>query len=308
MEFRNANILSAKQFDARSIETLFKAAKELEPIAHKKLTSELLRGKVLASLFYEPSTRTRLSSETAMLRLGGNVITVASQEGSSLVKGETLYDTARMMSLYADVIMLRHKEPGSVEEFSRGVLVPVINAGDGAHEHPTQALTDIFTLEKEKKTIDGLTIAFIGDLKFGRTVHSLAYLLCHFSVKLIFVSPSELSMPQEVKHLLREKGVYFEETENLEDAIRRSDVLYMTRIQRERFESENSYKRFHGVYVLTKGLVERCNPRVTILHPLPRFGEIDHQVDVLEGAAYFRQAQNAIVIRMALFALVLGKI
>lgn len=307
MEFLNAHILSSQQFDRKDVEKIIKVARELEPVAQKKLTSDLLRGKLLASLFYEPSTRTRLSFEAAMLRLGGKVASVVGMENSSIKKGETLYDTARIVSFYSDVVAIRYSESGSTEAFSEGATVPVINAGDGANEHPTQALTDIFTIAKERKTVDGMTIAMVGDLKYGRTVHSLARLLSRYSVKLIFVSPPQLAMPQEIKHHLQEKGVFVEETENLEDAIRRSDVLYMTRIQRERFSDEATYKRFHGVYVLTKGLVERCNPHVLLLHPLPRCGEIHPDVDALDGAGYFRQAGNGVSVRMALLSLVLGK-
>lgn len=307
MQFLNANILSARQLDLESVEKIMRAARELEPIAQKKLTSDLLRGRVFAALFYEPSTRTRLSFETAMNRLGGRVISVVGMENSSLKKGETLEDTARIISNYADVIAMRHPESGSVEEFSRGAGVPLINAGDGANEHPTQALTDIFTMEKEKGGVNGLTIAMVGDLKYGRTVHSLSYLLSHFSVKLVFVAPNGLRMPEAVTAYLREKGVYFEETENLEEAIKKSDVLYMTRIQKERFATEAEYRRYHGVYILTKGVVERCNPNIVVLHPLPRYGEISPEIDGLAGAAYFRQAGNAVAVRMGLMALLLGK-
>ena len=307
MNFASVNILFARNLNLEDIEKVLLTASELEPIAQKKLTSDLLRNKVLAALFYEPSTRTRLSFETAMNRLGGRVISVLGKDNSSLKKGETLSDTARVISSYADVIAMRHSDAGSVEEFSLGVNVPLINAGDGANEHPTQALTDIFTIEKEKGSINGLTIAMVGDLKYGRTVHSLSYLLSRFSVKLIFVSPPELKMPEAVTAHLREKGVYFEETQNLEEAIKKSDVLYMTRIQKERFATESEYRRHHGVYVLTKGLIERCNQHILILHPLPRYGEISLEIDELAGAAYFRQAGNAVAVRMALLALVLGK-
>ncbi|MBI5754923.1 aspartate carbamoyltransferase [Candidatus Peregrinibacteria bacterium] len=306
MEFQNAHILSAQQLNTEDIEKILRIAVELEPIAQKKLTSDLLRNKVLAALFYEPSTRTRLSFETAMNRLGGRVISVVGMDNSSLKKGETLSDTARVISSYADVIAMRHPDAGSLTEFSRGASVPLLNAGDGVNEHPTQALTDIFTIEKEQGRINGLTIAMVGDLKYGRTVHSLSYLLSRFSVKLIFVSPPELKMPDTVTAHLREKGVYFDETQNLEEAIRKSDVLYMTRIQKERFATEAEYRRHHGVYVLTKGLIERCNQHILILHPLPRYGEISSEIDELAGAAYFRQVENAVAVRMALLYLLLG--
>ncbi|MBI2453407.1 aspartate carbamoyltransferase [Candidatus Peregrinibacteria bacterium] len=308
MEYTNANILSSKQFDSRSLEQLFKVAKELEPIAQKKLPSDLLRGKVLASVFLEPSTRTRFSFETAMNRLGGRVVTIADLHQSSLTKGETLQDMAHTISFFSDVTVMRHPQAFSVSVFSEGSLVPVINAGDGSNEHPTQAIADIYTLHKEKGSIDGLTIAFLGDLKYSRVVHSLSSLLCHFSVKFIFVSPQALRMPESERQFLHEKGVYFEETENLEDAIKKSEAIYVTRIQRERFENQDEYERLYGVYIISKSLIERCNSDVLIMSPLPRCGEITQDTDQLDGACYFRQVSNGVSVRMALLSLVLGKI
>ncbi len=306
--FTGIDILSTGVFVREDIDHVLDVAEKFYPVATKQETSKILEGKVLGALFYEPSTRTRSSFEAAMNRLGGRVITVASAETTSLSKGETLYDTGKMMECYCDVIAMRHPQKGSVAELARGANVPVLNAGDGPGEHPTQALLDMFTIRKERGKIDGLTIAMVGDLKFGRTVHSLSYLLSHYKVKLIFVSPAALKMPDYVKKILTERGVAFEETENLEEGMAKSEVLYDTRVQKERFEDLDEYERLKHYYVLTKDLIERVNPTVTIMHPLPRIGEIHESVDELVGAAYFRQAQNGVAVRMALLALVLGKV
>jgi len=307
-DFKGADILSTKSFSKSDIEKIVEVADEFLPYAKKEKSSELLKGQVLASLFYEPSTRTRLSFETAMERLGGNVITVTGTESSSLAKGETLSDTARVIENFADVMVVRHNKPGSVDEMGRAANVPVINAGDGEGEHPTQALLDIFTMIKERGELEGLTVAMVGDLKYGRTVHSLSYLLAHFGVKLILVSPDQLKMPGEVTDYLKEKGIEFEETEDMEEALKHAEVCYMTRVQKERFDDPAEYEKFKNFYVLTKEGIEKHNAKMTIMHPLPRVGEISLNVDDLPGAAYFRQVQNGVAVRMALLALVLGKV
>ena len=303
MHLNTKHILSTKNLSKKEVDLILETAEKFEPYAQKEKQGDMMKGKVLAALFYEPSTRTRLSFETAMRRMGGQVISVPDIKMSSLMKGETLYDTAKVISQFADIVAFRHKEAGSAEEFAKGSLVPVMNAGDGPNQHPTQALLDLYTMKKEKGSIDGLTIAMSGDLKYGRTVHSLAYLLAHYEVKLKFVAPPELKMTQEVKNFLSEKGVEFEEQEHFEEGIEGSDVLYHTRIQQERFEDKSEYEKLKGVYVLTRELVESKNPDLTILHPLPRVDEIALDVDDLKGAAYFRQVQNGVAVRMALISL-----
>ncbi len=305
--FAGSDILSTMDLTRDDVEHIIKVSEQFLPVALKEKTSNLLEGKLMAALFYEPSTRTRLSFETAMNRLGGRVLTVVGTEYSSLSKGETLWDTGKMIEKYVDVIAMRHPQPGSPREVAESANVPVINAGDGGGEHPTQALLDVFTVTREHKKVDGLTVALVGDLKYGRTVHSLSYLLSHFDVKLILVSPDKLKMPEEITKYLSSKKIAYEETEDLGVALKNAQVLYDTRVQRERFADVNEYEKYKHYYVLTRELVEKYNPRLTIMHPLPRVGEIHQDVDDLPGAAYFRQAQNGVAVRMALLSLVLGK-
>jgi len=280
----------------------------MTPYANKEQQSNLLEGKVLAALFYEPSTRTRLSFETAMQRLGGRVITVASMDSSSLTKGETLHDTGKVVENYADIVAMRHPAPGSVHELAAAVQIPVINAGDGAGEHPTQALLDMFTIKKETKKLDGLTIALVGDLKFGRTVHSLTYLLSHFKVNLILVSPDRLKMPDEQIQHFKDQKIECTVTENLEEGLKHAQVVYMTRVQKERFDDVKEYEKLKHFYILTRAMVEKYNSKMTVMHPLPRVGEISLDVDELAGAAYFRQVKNGVAMRMGLLATMLGKV
>lgn len=308
MNFTGSDILSTKDFSKDDVEFIMKVSADFLPIALKEKTSNLLQNKLMAALFYEPSTRTRLSFEAAMNRLGGRVLTVVGSEYSSLAKGETLWDTGKMIECYADVIAMRHPQPGSPKEVAMSAKIPVINAGDGGGEHPTQALLDVFTIMQEHKKIDGLTVALVGDLKYGRTVHSLSFLLAHFGVKLILVSPDKLKMPEDITSHLRNKNIVFEETENLESALKNADVLYDTRVQKERFADVDEYEKYKHYYVLTRELVEKHNPKLAIMHPLPRVGEIHQDVDDMPGAAYFRQAQNGVAVRMALLALVLGAV
>lgn len=266
-----------------------------------------MQGQVLATLFFEPSTRTRLSFETAMLRLGGQVITMADPKTSSSAKGESLVDSMRTVEGYADVIVIRHPRKGSAQEAADAVAVPVINAGDGTGQHPTQALLDVYTMQKEKGSLEGLTVTLAGDLKNGRTVHSLVYLLARFGVRLLFVSPSGLEMPAEIAAELQKMGADVSEGGDLSAAMRRSDVLYVTRIQRERFEDPAAYERLSGSYVVDRAMIQQAKPGITIMHPLPRVDEIAAEVDDYEGAAYFRQAANGVPVRMALLALVTGR-
>jgi aspartate carbamoyltransferase catalytic subunit len=288
--FPTKDLLSGATLSKGNIERILEIAETMAPYANKEKQSDLLAGKVLATLFYEPSTRTRLSFETAMNRLGGRVITVTGMESSSLIKGETLYDT------------------GKVVELAGAVQIPVLNAGDGAGEHPTQALLDMLTIKKERGTIDGLTIALVGDLKFGRTVHSLTYLLSHFKVKLILVSPERLRMPAEQLQHFKDQKIECIETESLEEGLKHAQVVYMTRVQKERFDDPAEYEKYKHFYILTREMVERHNAQMTIMHPLPRVGEISLDVDDLAGAAYFRQVKNGVALRMALLAVMLGKV
>ena len=305
--FKGADVLSTNDFTREDIEHVIEVAEKFLPVAFKEKTSNLLENKLMAALFYEPSTRTRLSFEAAMNRLGGRVLTVVGAEYSSLAKGETLWDTGKVIEKYVDVVVMRHPQPGAPHEIAEGADVPVINAGDGSGEHPTQALLDVFTIKKERGKIDGLTVALVGDLKFGRTVHSLSYLLSNYDVKLILVSPEKLKMPQEITGFLKKQKIAYEETEKLEHALQHAQVLYDTRVQKERFADPAEYEKYKHYYVLTRNLIEKYNGKMTILHPLPRVGEIAKDVDDLPGAAYFRQAQNGVAMRMALLALVLGK-
>lgn len=306
MNFKGNDILAAAQFDRPTIEEVLGIAQKLLPYARKEKFGTQLEGKVLAALFYEPSTRTRLSFETAMTRLGGRVISAVGVENSSLTKGETFFDTGRVINQFADVIAMRHSENGSVAKLAEGADIPVLNAGDGSNEHPTQALLDLFTIQQLHGKIDGLTIAMVGDLKFGRTVHSLSQMLSHFKVKLILVSPQALAMPEEVKNELKARGAELVETEDMVMALKESQVLYMTRIQQERFKDPAEYEKFRGGYILTRELVQQYNPKITIMHPLPRIWELTKDVDDCEGAAYFKQVQNGVAVRMALLCMVLG--
>lgn len=264
-------------------------------------------GKTLATLFYEPSTRTRLSFEAAMLRLGGTVLSVAdAKTSSSSKKGETIYDTGKMIEGYADVAVIRHPETGSAAELAAGSSKPVINGGDGAGQHPTQALLDLYTIIKEKSKTEGLTVCLAGDLKNGRTVHSGAALLARMGVKFIFTAPEALAMPASITEGLKKSGVEVEINPDLDSAVAKSDVLYMTRIQRERFEDPEEYERLKTSYEVTNETVKKAKKGMIIMHPLPRVTEIKVEVDSYEGAAYFRQAANGVPVRMALLALVCG--
>jgi aspartate carbamoyltransferase catalytic subunit len=262
-----------------------------------------LHGKILAALFYEPSTRTRLSFESAMLRLGGQVITADGFQFSSLYKGESIEDTMHMVGQYADIIAMRHPEQGSADRAASASPVPFINAGDGPGQHPTQALLDLLTIKREIGKVDGIKIAMVGDLRYGRTVHSLSFLLgLYDNVKFTLVAPQELTMPEKVTHFFDEKKISYEQTNDF-DAALDADILYMTRIQQERFTDRSEYERLKDVYRLTAKHLKGKN--VTVMHPLPRVGEIATDVDELKNAAYFRQAGNGVLMRMALLKLLL---
>lgn len=301
------DILQTNLLSDEELELVLSTAARFEGVlkAGGRLTN--MEGQVLATLFFEPSTRTRLSFEAAMLRLGGQVITVADPKTSSTAKGESLADSMRTVEGYADVIVIRHPRQGSAQESADAVAAPVINAGDGTGQHPTQALLDIYTIQKEKGSLEGLTMTLTGDLKNGRTVHSLVYLLVRFGIRLIFISPPSLEMPPEITAELREMGADVSEGGDLAAAMRQSDVVYVTRIQRERFADPAEYERLRGSYVVDMGMIRQAKPGIIIMHPLPRVDEIAPEVDAYEHAAYFRQAANGVPIRMALLALVTGR-
>lgn len=296
------HIIESQQFDQKLINKIFSIADKLE---NKNETP--LKGKIMASLFYEPSTRTRFSFESAMLKLGGSVITTENaKEFSSAIKGETLEDSIRVINNYADVIVLRHYEKGSSERASLVSKIPVINAGDGTGQHPTQALLDLYTIKRELGHIDGITVAMVGDLKNGRTIRSLSYLLGKYKdVKIIFVSPKALSVGEDIKKYLDKHKVSYEEISDLKSVINKIDVLYQTRIQKERFKSEKEYLKFKGCYQLDNELVKQMKKKSIIMHPLPRVDEILPEVDASEKAVYFHQVKYGLLIRMSLLKLVL---
>jgi len=307
LDFKGKDILDGAQFTREEIEHILAVADDMRERLKEKRALDLMKGYVMGALFFEPSTRTRLSFETAMHRLGGSVVGFASAGVSSSAKGESLADTIRNVDQYVDIIVMRHSQIGSAREAAEVAEAPVINGGDGAGQHPTQALLDLFTIRLERGQVDGNTIILCGDLKYGRTVHAGVELYKHYDCKLVFVAPESLKMPPQITNRLREQGVKVEETTDLEEALREADVLYMTRIQKERFEDPAEYARLKGSYVLTREMVERINPDLTIMHPLPRVDEITTDVDDLPGAAYFRQARNGVYTRMALIALVTGQ-
>lgn len=310
MDFKGQHILSTRQFDKDSLLALFELARKMEKVldeAKNGKQSEILAGKILATLFFEPSTRTRFSFETAMNRLGGRVISNADMMGtSSWKKRETLEDTGKVVSQMADVIAMRHPDAGSVTRLAGKSDVPVVNAGDGPAEHPTQALLDLYTIWKAKGTLDGLTIGISGDAKYGRVPHSQCDLLKHFDCRFVFVSPQALKMPENIVKELQESGHEIVEMENFDEAIGEMDVIACTRIQEERFENEAEYKKYAGVYVLNKGMMERAKSDAIVLHPLPRVDEIAVEIDDDPRVRYFEQVRNGVAVRMALFSLILG--
>ena len=303
------SIISVQDLDRAEIELVLQEAQRYQQCLQTGHRFRTLGGYVLATLFFEPSTRTRLSFESAMHRLGGSVIsTPDGRHTSSAVKGETIADTIRTVVSYADVIVQRHPSLGSAGEAARAARrsgIPVINAGDGAGEHPTQALLDLYTIQQERGSLDGLNVALVGDLKHGRTVHSLLKALCLWNVNVTLVSPESLHMPTDLVAQLRANGAHINETDSLERAARAADVIYMTRIQKERFADHSDYEALKGSFVIDAPFMRR-HPQITLMHPLPRVDEIAADVDDFENAAYFRQAQNGLYVRMAVLALVFG--
>lgn len=296
------HLLETQQFDREGLKELFALATTMEN--HR---DDSLHGKILATLFYEPSTRTRFSFESAMLRLGGQILSAENaNEMSSAVKGETIEDTIRVLNHYADAIVIRHPETGSAERAAAVSKVPIINGGDGAGQHPTQALLDLYTIERESGKIDGIHVAMVGDMRYYRAARSLSYLLGKYKdVTITGVSLPELSMSDELKSYLKEHGVVYKETESLSDAMKEADVVYQTRIQKERL-SEEAYQRSRGHYVIDRSMADSMREGAIIIHPLPRVGEITPEVDDSPHAVYFRQVGYGVMIRMALLKMLLG--
>lgn len=305
--FYGHDILSVKQFSRADLEYIYGVAHEMREMVARVGTFDLLKGKILANLFYEPSTRTSSSFTAAMERLGGSVIPINEVNYSSVSKGESLPDTVRSLECYADVIVLRHPEIGASATAARYAKKPVINAGDGPGEHPTQALLDLFTIFEELGHAEGLTVTMLGDLKYGRTVHSLSRLLSLFKVKLNYISPDILKMPNEIKVEIKDAGIHQFESSDLEAVLPETDVLYVTRVQKERFEDPDAYKAVRSLYVITPDTLKIAKDEMIVMHPLPRVGEISMEVDDDPRAAYFRQMEYGLYTRMALLALVLGK-
>jgi aspartate carbamoyltransferase len=301
------DIISVSQFSREDLEYIFGVAKEMRAMVERIGTFDLLKGKILANLFYEPSTRTSSSFFSAMERLGGSVIPINEVTYSSVAKGESLPDTIRTLECYADVIVLRHPEVGSSALAAEYARKPIINGGDGIGEHPTQALLDLFTIKEELGRVDGLTVTMLGDLKYGRTVHSLARLLSLFVVQLNYISPDILRMPADLIKKLEAKGVSQKEYSTLETVLAETDVLYVTRVQKERFENLEEYEKVKGAYVITPETLKPCKDEMIVMHPLPRVGEISLEIDADPRAAYFRQMEYGLYVRMALLAMVLGK-
>jgi aspartate carbamoyltransferase len=303
------DIISVKQFQRGDLEYIFGVSHEMRGMVERVGTFDLLKGKILANLFYEPSTRTSSSFTAAMERLGGSVIPINEVIYSSVSKGESLPDTVRTLECYADVIVLRHPETGSAAIAAKAARKPVINAGDGIGEHPTQALLDTFTIFEELGAgqIDGMTVTMLGDLKYGRTVHSLARLLSLFKVRINYVSPEILRMPKEVMNEVSEKSIPQAEFDSLQNVLPETDVLYVTRVQKERFEDPAEYEKVKGAYVIDPEIMRAAKQEMIVMHPLPRVGEISADFDDDPRAAYFRQMEYGLYVRMALLAMVLGK-
>jgi aspartate carbamoyltransferase catalytic subunit len=316
VQFAGSHILSVQQFERGDVERIFSVADRMAPYAHRRRVTTVLDGAILGSMFFEPSTRTRVSFGSAFNLLGGEVRETTGFENSAIAKGESLYDTARVLSGYSDVIVMRHPAEGSVGEFAAASRVPVLNGGDGSNEHPSQALLDLYTIQSELaasgRSIDQLRIAMVGDLRYGRTVHSLCKLLCLFSgVQVVLVSPRELRMPAEIVEALRSTGHQVLESDVLEESIAHVDIVYSTRIQEERFSSQEEADLYRGRFRLNQSIyTHNCEPNTVIMHPLPRDSrdnarELDDDLNDNPNLAIFRQTDNGVLVRMALFALIL---
>lgn len=305
MLLKGRNLIQSEDFSVEEINQILSLSQNI--IENPSKYSRVCEGKLLATLFYEPSTRTRLSFESAMYRLGGSVVGFSEPNSSSVSKGESLGDTIRTVSCYADVIVMRHPVAGSAEEAAKYTEIPFINAGDGGNQHPTQTLTDLLTIKSLKGSLDNHTIGLCGDLKNGRTVHSLVKAMSRYKgTKFIFISPDELKMPKYIKEAIQEQGHAYYETNNLDEVIGSLDILYMTRVQRERFENQEQYEKLKNYYILNKSKMQNAREDMLVMHPLPRVNEIDAEVDFDERAVYFKQAKYGIFVRMALIMKLLG--
>ncbi|MEM1282211.1 MAG: aspartate carbamoyltransferase [Chlamydiota bacterium] len=301
--FAGRDILAIDDLSKTDILEILETAKELEHNPKKKS----LEGHILGSCFFEPSTRTRLSFESAMQRLGGQVMGFADDKATAIQKGESLRDTMKVLENYVDLIVMRHPLEGSAQLAADSIDIPVINAGDGANEHPTQTLLDLFTIQKTQDRLDNLSIAMVGDLRYGRTTHSLARAAVHFGMRLYFVAPQSLEMPKEVCNFLRDNKIKFSFHRSIDEVLHKVDILYLTRIQEERFTDKQEYLRLKDQYILTASDLEHVKENLRILHPLPRNEEVDRSVDKTPYASYFSQANNGLVVRQALLRLVLGQ-
>lgn len=298
----NQDIISTKDLSLEKIKLILKTADNLK----KKPNTTLLKNKIIANCFFEPSTRTRLSFETAALRLGGQTIGFADAENISIKKGESLHDTIKIISSYADLIVIRHPQEGAARLAAEVADIPVINAGDAANQHPTQALVDLFSIQESQKKLNGLNIALVGDLKYGRTIHSLAQLCTHYDIRLFLVSPELLALPEYICDELKKKGLKFSFHQKIEDVISRIDILYMTRIQQERF-GKMEYESVKNQFILSPKTLEKAKDNLKVLHPLPRVNEIEIAVDASPHAHYFQQAANGVCVRQALLTLLLNE-
>jgi aspartate carbamoyltransferase catalytic subunit len=306
MTFKGMDVVSVRDLTREQIEEVLDLAQRMVPYARGEKTTKVLDGKILANLFFEPSTRTRLSFESAMARAGGRCIDISQPQTSSVVKGETLADTIRMVEGYSDAIVLRHPHEGAARLAAHFSTKPVINAGDGAGQHPTQTLLDLFTIRQQVGGIAGKKVVLVGDLKYGRTVHSLAEALAMFGADLTFVAPALLQMPKETAKQLEKEGARARLCSTLEEVIAEADVLYVTRIQKERFPDPSEYQKVAGSYRVDNVLLREAKKNLVIMHPLPRVDEIAPEVDSTENAKYFDQAFNGVPVRMALLSLVMG--
>jgi len=305
--FFGQHILSVRQFDREKLQYIYRVADEMRALVKRFGKANLLEGKILANLFYDPSTRTSSSFQAAMLRLGGRTISINEVHYSSVTKGESLPDTVRTLESYCDLTVLRHPQKGSAALAAKYARKPLINAGDGTGEHPTQALLDIYTVEDDLQRLDGLKVAMMGDLRYGRTVHSLIRLLCLYDTEFTFVSPGALSVPTEILDELDASGHSYQQLREVDEVIGQIDVLYVTRVQKERFEDPEQYEQLKDCYVVDPELLSRAKQDMIVMHPLPRVYELSMEVDDDPRAAYFRQMENGMYIRMALLAAVLGK-
>lgn len=302
--FPHKNIIDSNQFSREDIDSILEATQYIVQLKEQNKLFGILQGKIMASLFFESSTRTRLSFEAAMQRLGGRIITTVGFQFSSISKGETLYDTMKMIEAYSDIAVMRHPVEGSSRIAASAVNIPIINAGDGSGQHPTQALLDLYTIVNERGLPNKMKIAFIGDLKFGRTIHSLVKLLTHYEIEFVFISPVDLMLPESYRKELNTLGISFEETEDIK-ALWDCDVAYITRIQEERFTDRSEYERLKNSYTINRAFLQAANSPILILHPLPRVNELSTDVDDMPNAAYFRQAAYGVDVRMALLCLCL---